>query len=72
MLNLAGTQATGAYIHLLRSTIDDDVNTLYVGSPDTPGLPVGMADEITAHCALTAYFTKLTHFVTPPCRICRV
>ena len=43
------TKATSADIHLLGSTIDDDVNTLYVGSPDTPGLPVGMADEIAAH-----------------------
>ena len=65
--DLAGTQTTGADIHLFGSTANDDVNALNVGSPNTPGLPVGMADEIAAHSALTAYFTKFTHYVTPPC-----
>ena len=60
-MNLAGAQATSADIHLLGSTLDDDINALYIGSPDTPGPSLGMADEIAAHCTLTAYFTKLTH-----------
>ena len=69
--DLAGTEATRANVHDLSLSINDHMDALHIGSPDAPGLPVGMADEIAAHCALTAYLTKFTHFVTPPCLICR-
>ena len=60
-LNLAGTKAASANIHLAHSAVNHRVNGLNVGSPSGPGLSVGMAYQITAHNALLAYFAVLTH-----------
>ncbi len=67
--NLAGTKAASANAHLTRSTVNNNTNGLNVGSPSAPGLPVGVADQITGHHALLAYFAKLTHAFTPPYRL---
>ena len=67
--NLAGTKAASANVHFTRRTVDNDTNGLNVGSPSAPGLPVGMADQITGHHSFIAYFAKLTHAFTPPYRL---
>ena len=60
-LNLAGTKAASADIHLAHSAVYHRVHGLNVGSPCGPGLPVGMAYQIAAHNTLFAYFAVLTH-----------
>lgn len=64
--DLAGTEATGANVHLLRLAIDDNAHALDVGSPTTLGLAIGMADEVTRHDTLFADFTILAHISPPP------
>ena len=64
--DLAGTEATGANIHLLRPAVNDDVNALDVGRPATLGLAVGVADQIAGHDTFVADFTVLTHAKSPP------
>lgn len=65
-LNLAGTKAASAYIHLARRTVYNYVYALDVGSPDPLGFTVGMTYQIAGHSALVAYFAKLAHVLTPP------
>ena len=61
-LNLAGTKAAGANIHLARRTINDVVDALYIGSPLTPGFTIGVTHLVAGHSALITDFAKLTHF----------
>ena len=63
-LYLAGTETTRADVHLLGSTVYDNVDALNVGSPAGPRLPVGMAYQVAAHGTLTANLTILTHIYT--------
>ena len=60
-LNFVGTKATGANIHLTGSTVYGNIDLLNVRSPSTPGLPVGVAHQISRHNALFADFAILTH-----------
>jgi len=60
-LNLAGTKAASANIHLTSSAVLHNGNTLNIGRPGALGLAVGMADQITGHSALVADFAELTH-----------
>ena len=62
--DLAGTEATGANIHLLRPAVNDDVNALDVGRPATLGLAVGVAHVVAAHGAFRTNLTKLAHHYT--------
>ena len=59
--NLAGTKAACANIHNLSLAVNDNMNTLYVGSPAALCPALGMADQITGHYAARTDFTKLTH-----------
>ena len=65
--DLAGTEAAGANIHLLRFAINDNMNALDVGRPAALGPAVGVAHEVTRHDTLFADFTILTHISPPPC-----
>ena len=67
-LNLAGTKAASANVHLGDGTINYYADALNVGCPGMGGLSVGMAYAITGHNTLVANFTELTHVFTPPYR----
>ena len=60
-LDLTGTKAARANIHLARRAVNYSIDALDVGRPGTLGLPVGVTHQITGHDALVAYFAKLTH-----------
>jgi hypothetical protein len=55
--DLAGTEAAGAHINVLGSTVDHSLDALDVGLPGTVGAAVGVGDLDTKVHALT---TKLT------------
>lgn len=67
-LNLAGTKATSADVHLAGGTINNNAYALNIGSPCMPGFPIGMTYPITGHHTLIANLTELTHVFTPPYR----
>ena len=60
-LDFAAPQATGANGHALGRAVDDNANVLDIGSPNTPGLVVSMADVVAGHDALIAHLTELAH-----------
>ena len=60
-LNLTGTKAARANVHLARCAVDYGGNTLDVGCPGAFGFPVGVTHQITGHDTLVANFAKLTH-----------
>ena len=63
--DLAGTEAAGAHIDVLGSTVDHSLNALDVGLPGTVGAAVGVGDLDTEGHALA---TELTfgHIYKPP------
>ena len=63
--DLAGTEAAGAHIDVLGSTVNHSLNALDVGLPGTVGAAVGVGDLNTEGHALT---TELTfgHIYKPP------
>ena len=63
-LHIAAAQATGAYVHPLCLTVDQNAHILHVGSPDAIGLAIGVADVVAAHGTLLAHFAKLAHDYT--------
>ena len=65
-VNLAGTQAPRANIHLCRFPVNDNMHALDVRRPAALGLAVGVADQIAGHDTLVADFTVLTHANSPP------
>ena len=64
--DLAGTEAAGAHIDVLGSTVDHSLNALDVGLPGTVGAAVGVGNLDTEVHALA---TELTfgHIYKPPC-----
>lgn len=64
---LAGTEATGADVHLARRAVNQYSYALHIGRPGALRLAIGVADQVAGHDALIAYFTVFTHSVTPPC-----
>jgi hypothetical protein len=65
-VNLAGTEATRANIHLGRFPVNDDMHALDVRRPAALGLAVGVADQIAGHDTLFADFTIFSHASSPP------
>ena len=63
--DLAGTEAAGAHIDVLGSTVDHSLNALDVGLPGTVGAAVGVGNLDTEVHALA---TELTfgHIYKPP------
>ena len=63
--DLAGTEAAGAHIDVLGSTVDHSLNALDVGLPGTVGAAVGVGNLDTESHALA---TELTfgHIYKPP------
>ena len=60
-LDLAAAQATGANVHVTNSAVNGHADTLGVRQPNAVALTVGVADIVSAHSALLANFTNLTH-----------
>ena len=60
-LNLAGAQATGAYMHLFRGAGHHHANLLNVGRPNAAARTVGVADSVAAHHTLFANLTIFSH-----------
>ena len=56
-LNLAGTQASGTYIDMAGSALDDCLDTLYIGLPGSVGCSVGVRYLVAECHALTANCT---------------
>ena len=59
--DLAGLKAGGADVHLTTLAVDDNVDTLNVGTEPTVRHAVGMADVTTGNGALTADFANFGH-----------
>ena len=56
-LNLVGTEASRTDVDMARRTIDDGLNTLYVGLPGTVGTSVGVRNLNTERYTLAANIT---------------
>ena len=59
-LNLVRTEASGTGVHMARSSVDNCLNTLYIGLPSTVGASVGVGDLDTEGNALATIIT-LSH-----------
>lgn len=55
-LYLTGTQASGAYVDVTGRTLDDRLNTLYIGLPCSVSQSMGMGNLVTKSYTLTANF----------------
>ena len=64
-LHLVGTEASGTGVHMARSTVDDGLDTLYIGLPSTIGTSVRVGDLNAESHALATIIT-LSHFIAPP------
>ena len=64
--DLAGTEATGAHINMLRRTVNNRLYTFYIGLPGMVGAAVGVGDLNAEHNALITEFT-FSHSLVPPC-----
>jgi hypothetical protein len=60
--DLAGLHALGADLHPLDVTVDDSRDLLDVGTEDTVGHPVRVADVTARHGVLATDFADLRHF----------
>ena len=56
-LDFAASQAAGASVNMGRRTVDDRLDTLYVGLPHTVRAPVGVADLDAESHTFSADFT---------------
>ena len=56
-LNLVGTEASRTDVDMARRTIDDGLNTLYVGLPGTVGTSMGVRNLNTERYTLAANIT---------------
>ena len=56
-LDLVGTEASGTSVHMARSSVNNRLNTLYIGLPGTVGASVGVGNLDTESYALA---TKIT------------
>ena len=63
--DLTGTEASGADVHMLGSTVHDRLDPLHIGLPGTVGAAVRVGDLIAEHNALVAEFT-FGHSLLPP------
>ena len=63
--DLTRTEASGAHVDVLGRTVDDRLDTLYVGLPGPIGAAVGVGDLNPEHNALIAKFT-FGHSLIPP------
>ena len=63
-VDLAGTEAPGADVHMLGSAVDHSLDPLHVGLPSTVGAAVGVRDLNAEAHALVAEFT-FRHFAIP-------
>jgi hypothetical protein len=59
--DLAGTDAAGAHLHVLRSPIHHRAHALEIGQPPPFGYIVGVGDVAPGHRTLAADFTSLRH-----------
>ena len=59
--DLAGTDAAGAHLHVLRSAIHHRAYALEIGKPSPFGYIMGVGDVAPSHRALAADFTSLRH-----------
>jgi len=55
--NLTAAEASGACVHVTGGSVNERLNTLYIGLPGTVGTPVGMAHLNTKGNAFSANFT---------------
>lgn len=62
--DLAGLKAGGADVHLATLAVDDDVDTLDVGTELADGDAVRVADRATSNGVLTADFANFGHVYT--------
>jgi hypothetical protein len=64
-VDLAGTEAPGADVHMLGSAVDDCLDPLHIGLPGPVGAAVRVGDLVAEHNALVAEFT-FGHSLLPP------
>jgi len=64
-VDLAGTQAAGAGVHTSGSTVDNSLDTSYVGLPGTIGTAMRVGYLDSKSNTLAADFT-LCHYTVPP------
>ena len=64
--DLAGPDATGADLHVFRSTVDHRPDALDIGQPATLAHIVGVRDLASGQRALAADFASLRHCRNPP------
>ena len=63
--DLAGLKAGGADVHLTTLAVDDNVDTLNVGTELADGDAVRVADRATSNGVLTADFANFGHVSDP-------
>ena len=59
--HLTATQATGAYGHAGRGTVDDDSNLLRIGSPNAASSAFRVANIVARHGAFFSYIAIFAH-----------
>ena len=64
-VDLAGTKAAGAGVHTSGSTVDNSLDTSYVGLPGTIGTAMRVGHLDSKSNTLAADFT-LCHYTVPP------